>query len=251
MSKQTPRAKVATVFPALLVALAGLALAQTGGPPPPPVDGGDRGEEQEPPPIDLLRPFGEPASPQDELQQLFAEVEQGLRKIDALLWDASTGEDALGADVDSGISKLLQESRAASQSAADSITRILQIAQSQGGGSSGGSLGPPPPPQQQGNDPGEKQREDGEVPEQPAGEKPGGDQPQEADQEQDSGDANQAAGAPDSGDQLPFGHGDAAERWGELPLRVREVFRAEGGEEMPTRYRDWIDTYYRRLGQGR
>ncbi|HTF90613.1 MAG TPA: hypothetical protein VK843_19500 [Planctomycetota bacterium] len=38
-----------------------------------------------------------------------------------------------------------------------------------------------------------------------------------------------------------------AERWGELPIQVREVFRNEGGADMPPQYRDWIDAYYRKL----
>jgi hypothetical protein len=38
-----------------------------------------------------------------------------------------------------------------------------------------------------------------------------------------------------------------SERWGELPVYVRDLFRAEGGEDMPAEYRDWIDAYYRRL----
>jgi len=32
-----------------------------------------------------------------------------------------------------------------------------------------------------------------------------------------------------------------------LPPRAREVFTIKGGEDMPARYRDWIDAYYRRL----
>jgi len=28
---------------------------------------------------------------------------------------------------------------------------------------------------------------------------------------------------------------------------VRDLFRMEGGGDLPPRYRDWIDAYYRRL----
>jgi hypothetical protein len=38
-----------------------------------------------------------------------------------------------------------------------------------------------------------------------------------------------------------------SERWGDLPVYVRDLFRAQGGEDMPAEYRDWIDAYYRRL----
>lgn len=39
------------------------------------------------------------------------------------------------------------------------------------------------------------------------------------------------------------------ERWGELPETTREIFRMQGGGDMPPRYREWIDAYYKRLNQ--
>ena len=44
---------------------------------------------------------------------------------------------------------------------------------------------------------------------------------------------------------------DSGEKWGELPVHVRPIFRAEGSGNMPARYRDWIDAYYRRLNRTR
>ncbi|MCY2960284.1 MAG: hypothetical protein NTY35_08960 [Planctomycetota bacterium] len=41
------------------------------------------------------------------------------------------------------------------------------------------------------------------------------------------------------------------ERWGDLPVQVREVFRNHGGGDFPPYYRDWIDQYYRRLNAKR
>ena len=40
---------------------------------------------------------------------------------------------------------------------------------------------------------------------------------------------------------------DASGRWGDLPVQLREVFRAQGADDLPPKYRDWIDGYYRRL----
>jgi hypothetical protein len=37
------------------------------------------------------------------------------------------------------------------------------------------------------------------------------------------------------------------EQWGNLPVHMQELFRAEGGDKVPARYRDWIESYYRRL----
>jgi len=36
-----------------------------------------------------------------------------------------------------------------------------------------------------------------------------------------------------------------------LPVYARDVFRAQGGEALPLRYRDFIDSYYRRLNEKR
>ena len=42
---------------------------------------------------------------------------------------------------------------------------------------------------------------------------------------------------------------DAKDRWGDLPVHARDVFRAQGGGDMPARYREWIDAYYKRLNK--
>jgi hypothetical protein len=39
----------------------------------------------------------------------------------------------------------------------------------------------------------------------------------------------------------------AVDRWGDLPIQVREVFRTEGGADLPPQYPDWIDGYYKKL----
>jgi hypothetical protein len=41
----------------------------------------------------------------------------------------------------------------------------------------------------------------------------------------------------------------ATDKWGDLPVHVRDVFRAQGGGDMPAQYRDWIDAYYRRMAK--
>ena len=43
---------------------------------------------------------------------------------------------------------------------------------------------------------------------------------------------------------------DDRERWGDLPLQVRDLFRSEGSSaDLPAQYRDWIDAYHRRLNR--
>ena len=41
--------------------------------------------------------------------------------------------------------------------------------------------------------------------------------------------------------------GSGADRWGDLPVNARDVFRAQGGTDLPVRYREWIDAYFKRL----
>ncbi|MFT4541805.1 MAG: hypothetical protein ACI841_000855 [Planctomycetota bacterium] len=52
---------------------------------------------------------------------------------------------------------------------------------------------------------------------------------------------------PDQATEDPTATGDGNRSWGELPIHYRDIFRAEGGQDMPSEYRDWIDSYYRRL----
>jgi len=34
-------------------------------------------------------------------------------------------------------------------------------------------------------------------------------------------------------------------------VHARDVFRTQGGGDLPARYRDWIDAYYQRLNRTR
>ncbi len=58
-------------------------------------------------------------------------------------------------------------------------------------------------------------------------------------------------GSDPGGDPLGAGSkgSDGADRWGDLPVHARDVFRTQGGRDMPPRYRDAIDGYYRRLSK--
>lgn len=92
---------------------------------------------QEPkPPIELPKLGGAPGAedPRQELIELFQKVETRLGEIDKLLYDASAGERSVkGAAADSGMAKLLQNSRAKSSEVVSGIDRILEIAKQQGG----------------------------------------------------------------------------------------------------------------------
>ena len=93
---------------------------------------------------------------------------------------------------------------------------------------------------------------------QPGGKEPGGEKP---DSKSRSGDPkgtkesdlpaqNSGSSPPKPGSQgEPSATGTPVEKWGELPPHVRDVFRAQGGGDLPAPYRDWIDAYYRRLSK--
>jgi len=199
---------------------------------------------------------------QQEMIDLIRKVERRLAVIDGRLSDAGAGALPLQEAEDSGLDDLLRQAQAKSRQNIEDIDRILEIANELGGSSSGSQRSrpsqetpsespldsernrgpkerentPSEPPPEQGEKPGGKEPKDGQEP-RPAENPPGG--------ENRKGDARpEQAGAGPSG-------ADDANRWGELPVRYREVFRNQGGSELPVQYRDWIDAYHRRLSKRR
>lgn len=208
----------------------------------------------------------------DEIVKLFKEVDKQLSVIDAMLFDMGAGERPLGAPSESGLGDLLKMTRDSSQSVVKDIDKILELAdkmakqkQSSSSSSSGGSSGQQQPgkgqpknqqsPEQQGqeNKPGEEPQ--GEQPQDGEGEQPKpGEQPQDGKRPDGNQDSNETPENTTDGQtgSHPTGAGsqaDGSQRWGELPERVRETFRNQGGDEAPLYYRDWIDSYYRHLNQ--
>ena len=226
-----------------------------------PQEGQDEGERPRPR-VQELDPLLQPRAPQNELVELFYDVERRLKSISGLLLDASAGDtsrlDEVGesgigrlleeapsnpsASSGGGIASLLRSSRSEGDQAIEGIDRILEIAAQQGGSCSSPGDGRQMP--QQGQTP--QGAEKNETPEDPdeSQDEPKGDQ--------DSGEPTPSRPAnktPDSETQDPVPVPPSNERWGELPIHLRDIFRAEGGQEMPAQYRDWIDAYYRRLNE--
>ena len=217
---------------------------------------------------------GAPQAGEQELRELFGKVERRLREIDKLLSDASAGEtkklDQVGA---SGIDEILKNASARHQEVLEGIDRILEIArelenQQQSSASQGGQ----PKPGEGGESPLDKrggqstQRE--ETPSKPEGQgsqpkpKPGGEKPENSKQPGGQDTPKDGRASPDHDPKntpgAPQGPqptertqrpADEQERWGDLPVHARDVFRTEGGGDMPVQYRDWIDAYYKRLNK--
>lgn len=105
-------------------------------------------------------------------------------------------------------------------------------------------------------------------PEMSGGEKPQGQKPGEKPGGGAQGQSNQKQGDP-RGNQATDGEGENVagkappklpteatsvqasnqDRWGDLPEHARDLFRMQGGGDMPPRYREWIDAYYKRLNK--
>lgn len=243
------------VFAGLLVS--GVCLAQEPNPTPPPT------------PTPAPAPHAQGPNPEQEMQRVFAEVESALREIDLLLSDAAAGDTSLSEVPDSGLDKLLEISQSRSKSVIQGIDKILELAeQSQQSSSNGGQ--PPPdsqdspldqrrseenrdreqtpqgPQQQEQNQP---QPEPGQQDE--PQEQPGDQNPQDQDNQNDDPGQNRPGQENSRPGGDPSTTGTGVDAWGELPTRVRQVFRTEGGQDLPVQYRDWIDAYYRKLNETR
>lgn len=224
-------------------------------------------------------PFLRQEDPRERLKELFRQVETRLGEIDRLLYRAGSGDAPLGKAEESGIARLLEESRASGKRVLEDIDEILDIAQQMGGGSVGQSMqGGQQPGGQQGSQgqpqqgsqrpqsqertpdaPGEPQGQGQEQGRQQPSNQPGQkDDPSETQggdpkgsKESKANPANESGGPPP---KSASGSGDGArsnEQWGDLPPTVRDLFRTEGGGDLPPQYRDWIDAYYRRLNKER
>ena len=232
-----------------------------------------RDQDPGPTPAPLEGPSAQDSA-QDELRELFQKVERRLREIDRLLGDAGAGDvSKLEGVGSSGIDQLLRTARERQGQVIEDIDRMLEIAKQFGSTSESGGGGPAQPQgQAQGQSPldrsGEQTTQREGTPSQPQGEKPepqpkpGQGQPGEQRPDDSQGepkdprasrdtDPKNTPGGPQGAQptDAPQHPADEVDRWGDLPVHARDVFRAEGGGDMPVQYRDWIDAYYRRLNR--
>jgi len=217
--------------------------------------------------------------PQQQMIKLFGEVELRLRQIDKLLSEAAAGQrgaqDATKPldQAVAGIGALVQRTQEEGQAVVDAIDKLLELAaqqQQQQQGPSGGSQ------QQGGQGQGQQSSQDGQqgksplegqrdtttqresTPEKPGegkGKDPQGEQPDQngnpKGNKKTPGDGkNTTTKTPPGSETEKLSRGaDARETWGYLPEHARDVFRTQGGGQMPARYREWIDAYYKKLNQ--
>jgi hypothetical protein len=230
---------------------------------------------QEPPPGGA--PGRSPTDTRSELEELFAKVEKRLERMSQLLGEASAGDTAalqrLGsAGIDelireaespppsgapSGIGALIEATQGHGRELVQEIDRVLEIAreqaqQQQSPGSSGGSGQPQQPggkQPEQGQSPENSRQMQGEDAPQPGQEQ---EQPREGDDprgnKESPGEQPQRPGSdPPGADVGTPSNAEDGGQWGDLPVHVRRVFRNGVGDDVPPRYRDWIDAYHKKL----
>ena len=157
------------------------------------------------------------------------------------------------------MARILGATRSQSEATLDDIQTILEMAEQQSSSSSSSSSQSQSPssqgtPQQGQTPSNSRKQESGERPPEPGeGEEqqgePGDGQQPRGSQESDAGEDGQADAPPLSETGGPSG-ASGAEEWGDLPVHLRKVFQNGVSEDVPPRYRDWVDSYYKRLNKG-
>jgi len=232
---------------------------------------------------------GDPSDedPQARMKALFQSVESKLKDVDILLSDAAAGDTSRLTEVqDAGIADLLRNSLEQGRAAQKDIEEILEIAKqmgqqqqsqssSSGQGQQQGQGNPENSPLDRGQQ-SQSQEQTPEAPSQSQGQEQQGEQPKPGEGEGEQPDPNGETPKPDSkdgtqpdgpessdedgtnrndgtgGDGATAGAsppGVADDNWGNLPSHVKDAFRTEGRSELPSRYRDWIDDYYKKLNR--
>lgn len=238
-------------------------------------------QEQGPPPVDLegriRQDLGQ--DPAAQMQELFGRIEKNLRSIDDLLFEAAGSPD-LAQDDPQRWRSWIGDTRKRSEAVLEDIDKLLDLSQqmsSQSRGRSSSNQGQgqqSPESSEQGQSPldrggaeGQRRQEGGQQGPPPSGSEPesGGQKPgQQQDGDGPQGNpGSEPTGAEEGGpegQQLSGRRPPGSERgpgsgagqiapWGELPPRVQEIFSNQNAEEVPLQYREWIDSYYRRVSR--
>lgn len=204
-------------------------------------------------------PGAAPPNPQEEL---IARIRETLQKIDDALLDT--------ADRDEGVADALGDLRSKHEQVIRDLEELIESARyqpSQQGGGGGSSQNQPPSDGQQGQQDQPPPREsDGQNSPQ-AGDEQGAPQPQDAgaDDQQQQQDQQQGQGAEDNAapDTQPAGNNQAGDvppdpiapitredtdgRWGLLPPKLQERLMNLHVDDVPERYRRWLEAYIKAM----
>lgn len=214
----------------------------------------------EPPVPEVAPPSAQATDPQQELVE---RIRKSLRRIDEALLETVDGDD-------DQVGGSLADVRSRHQDVIRDLEELIKLARyrqskssssssssSSGEGSSGAPQQQPresdgsqsPDPRDGGSDPsdpgGSEQRPDEQQPdEQPAGSRP----EDGAGAEQDAGENRAGATVPP--DRIePFTREDTDGRWGLLPPKLQERLTNLHVDDVPERYRTWLEAYIRTMHQ--
>jgi hypothetical protein len=213
--------------------------------------------------------------PREEIKEIFKRIEKEMQEIDRLLLEAARDQRTTASapsDAKSSGKSAAKSAHEKQKDVSDSIQKIIDLippSQSQGqqgsnhglskpGENQGQGQGQQPPEGQrdgQGKRPGDKPQGQsdeqtaqgaGQAPTEPPGVKPQGGTP---DGNQRSNETpRQTKGAPRDYDTEHAQRGkENVERWGDLPEHTRKVFENTNTDDLPVRYRKWIQDFYTRV----
>ncbi|TAH37890.1 MAG: hypothetical protein EYC70_06805 [Planctomycetota bacterium] len=170
---------------------------------------------------------------------LMEDVREGFRKTDLALQEARTAADQLAED-DAPVREKLQSAVGEADALLGKIEELLQklpVQESQQQQSSSSSQ------QQQQQRPQQDQRQRPAQPQDQRGQPH--DNRDSASQEQ-----RPALSPPPDSPRIPFLFDPRYGAWGELPVRLQSALENATAEELPLRYRRWLEEYYRRSADG-
>lgn len=194
-----------------------------------------------------------PEDPRQEVKRLFEQVSKDLDEIDKLLLQAASDRRSKAGAGEAATEKdAAKEAHGKQREVVDAIQKILELVPRTGSSQSSGSGGQPSS-KSDGNlpdDPGQQREDSGaprgenQAPKDPSGGKP--DDPRESKEKPKNGvkpPRDYATERRERGDLT-------VDRWGELPEQVREAFTNESTQDVPIRYRKWIQDFYKRVQRG-
>ena len=192
-------------------------------------------------------------NPEQAAQEaLVQRIKQNLALIDQLLLDTSDADDVRDGldDVRSTQVEVVRD--------LEELIKQMKYSQSQQSSSGGGGesqdqpQGQPPPRESDGGQSQDQdQQQSGDQPKSPQeqqAEQQGQDQPQDQDGSQDSASAHNQPGGPPPPDPLgDFTREDTDDRWGLLPPKLQERLLNLHVDDIPERYRLWLEAYIRSM----
>jgi hypothetical protein len=193
-----------------------------------------------------------PMEPDNEAAKLVERIQEGMKKIDENLMEASAS--GVKEDLEENIrniEKLLNDTQNMSSQVIQSLDQLIKSIKYKKCGSGSGQSPPQPKgSQEQENKPRDEQQDDS-MKQNPQSQNEEGqeqDRPEDGRPEDDRGN-RQAKDDPPPTDPERAEHTDVSGRWGVLPPKVQNDILNFNIEEFPQKYRKWLEEYYKRVNK--